>query len=449
MAAADVKSLLRWGTRQGLPGALIRVGARRGDHFARLAADPALRADPFAFYDRIRAAGPVVPGMYALATARHDVISEIVRAEEFRSGFPEETLPRPVRRALGWADDPAARGPFDAPSMIVSDGADHVRYRRQAAKAFTPRAVTALTGRVEEMAETLLDRMARDHGAGGTADLVADYAGALPVLVIAEILGVPAAMQDTFLRWGERIVPLADLGVDYRTYRRAEAGMREMHAWLLGHFERLRRDPGEDLLSRLIVAAAEDKATERGGGLTGAELSSLAGLLLFAGFETTVNLIGSGAVRLMGDPERVALLRDDPAAWRNAIEELLRLDGPLQFTVRYPVRDTQVHGVDVPRGKFVALLLAGANRDPAVFADPDTFDIARPNAREHLAFSAGAHFCVGAALARLEAEVGLRMLFDRFPSMAPAGAPRLTPTRNLRGYARVPVRLDAAVPARR
>jgi cytochrome P450 len=414
---ADPKALVRWGTRDGLPHLLMRLAARKGDPFGRLNGDANLRADPYALYAELRAAGPIVPGKVIWITARHAVVEEILRAEEFRCGFPDELAPPVMQRLIAWARDDTALGPVERPSMLVENGSDHTHYRRAVSRAFTARAMAALHDRVEEIAAELLDRLERERG---DVDLVAEYASRLPLLVIAEILGVPVSMRETFLRWGRDIAPTVDFGVDYATFRRVEAACREINAWLLVHFERLRREPGEELLSRIIVAAAAD--VENGGpGLDDTQLTSIAGLLLFAGFETTVHLLSNGTVLLLDHPDQLEGLRADPAGWRNAVEEMLRLESPAQNTIRYPDRDTVVQGVEIPRGTFVAPLLGAANRDPAVFADPDTFDVTRANARDHLAFSIGPHYCVGAALARMEGEVGLRALFDRFPGLALAG----------------------------
>ena len=180
---------------------------------------------------------------------------------------------------------------------------------------------------------------------------------------------------------------------------------------------------------------------EEGVGLDDAELKATAGLVLAAGFETTVNLLGNGIVLLHDHPEQLARLRREPELWPNAVDEVLRIDPPVLLTGRLCQRDTTVAGVDVRRGEVVTTLLAGANRDPGVFEDAATFDVARSNARDHVSFSAGRHYCLGAALARMEGEVGLRVLLDRFPdlSLEPGAARR--PTRILRGYERLPARL--------
>lgn len=440
----DVRTAVRWGVRQGVPGVALKIGARTGDMFARLNTDPALKANPYGYYDLVRTTAPVVPGRYVMATAQHGVAMQFLRRDEFRSGVPEELMSRPMQAVFEWSRDNAVVGGLtDRPSMLMNNGADHLRLRRIASKAFTPRAIEALRSRIEQLATDLLDELEQRYRENGTVDVVAEYAGTLPVLAIAEILGVPPELQHTFLGWGERILPAADWGLPFRTYRDISTTLREMNGWLLQHFETLRRNPGNNLLSRIVSASDAEKAADPTGGLSEAELVSVAGLLLFAGFETTVTLIGAGTVRLLRDRDQLELLRAEPERWRNAIEEVLRIDAPVQFTVRYPARDTEVAGVPIPRGRMVAVMLAGASRDPEVFPDPTRFDITRENARDHLAFGAGAHFCIGAPLARMEGEIGLRMLLDRFPGMTLAGTPTLGPNTTFRGYAHIPTRLNA------
>ncbi|WP_344601865.1 cytochrome P450 [Sporichthya brevicatena] len=435
----DLKSALRWSLRQAAPAVSMKLGARTGDTFARFNVDRALQRNPLPVYDQLRAQGPIVPGRYMMTTARHDVSYQLLRHESFRSGIPDEMLPKPLRRLLAWAEDPLAVPFTERPTMIMENGQTHLRIRRVASRAFTPKAIDALRARTEEIADELLDRMEHKHRDGSVADIVEEYAGTLPVLVIADILGVPADLQPTFMTWGDRILQIAALGVPYRTYRDIEGALREMNGWFLEHFAELRRNPGDNLLSRMV--AASDDEGRSGAGLSEQELMQTAGLLLFAGFETTVNLIGSGTLRLLAHPDQLEILRAQPEYWRTAIDEMLRLDGPVQITARYPVEDVVIQGVKVPRGRMVATLLAGANRDPAAFPDPNRFDVTRANAKEHLALGAGVHICLGASLARMEGEVGLGRLFERFPNLAKAGEPTLGPNALLRGYVHVPARL--------
>ncbi|MGQ0632199.1 MAG: cytochrome P450 [Sporichthyaceae bacterium] len=435
-----VKSAVRWGVRHGLARTAIQAGARKGDLHAQIVLGGS-EIDPHPIYDEVRTKGPIVPGSFAMVTARHAVITEILRSPDFGAGLPLSALPRPLARAGAWARDESNPGPIEPPSLLVIDGADHQRYRRLVAKAFSARAVDKVSADVTEIATTLLDQMQRRHPTGGRADLITEYAHVLPVQVIARILGVPISMQDTFLSWGDDLASSLDIGVGLRTFRRSERSLKQLNTWLLHHCQQLKRNPGDDLLSRVVMAGREEGGAELGD----AELTSLAGLVLAAGFETTVNLIGNATVLLLEHPDQLALLQADPGLWRNAVEEVLRFDSPVQNTARHATRDTIVAGVAVPQHNLVALLLAGANRDPAVFADPHTFDVRRANAREHLAFSAGSHFCLGAALARAEGEIGLRMLFERFPNLAAADPPRRRETRILHGWATLPVRLSTTV----
>jgi cytochrome P450 len=223
--------------------------------------------------------------------------------------------------------------------------------------------------------------------------------------------------------------------LSWRDYRRADTGIREAHRWLDEHIAALRRNPGDNLLSRMIEAA---DGTDR---LTDTELRAAALLVFGAGFETTVNLIGNAIPLLLANPDQLARLKAEPDGWGNAVDEVLRYDSPVQATVRVPIVDTEVAGVSVPAGRMIIVMLGGANRDPAVFADPNRFDTARSNARDHLAFSAGAHFCLGAQLARLEGTTALRALFERFPSLELAGGAVRRETTVLRGYRHLPVRI--------
>jgi cytochrome P450 len=218
-----------------------------------------------------------------------------------------------------------------------------------------------------------------------------------------------------------------------------EENLGALHAWMVGHLRRLRAEPGDDLLSGMVAAVDDD-----GSALTEQELVSTALLVLAAGFETTVNLIGNGVVQLFAHPEQRARLVAEPDLWPNAVDEVLRFDPPVERTARRARRDTEVEGVPLAEGDLVVTVLAAANRDPRVFTDPATFDVGRVNAREHVAFSSGIHYCLGAALARMEGEVGLRALFERYPDLASAGVAERRPTRILRGYRSLPVALGAA-----
>lgn len=441
-----VRRRIRWAIRHGLIRRAVRKQVRAGDLGARLMIDPAIREDPFPCYQQLRDQGRIVRGGITLTSAHHDVCLAVLRSPDFGCGLRFDRLPGPLRLAMKVGGRPVL-GPTEPPSMLVVDPPDHTRYRKLVTRAFSTRAVAALRSRVEEIAEELLDEIAgsipattRPDAADTTVDLVDRYASLLPVTVIAEMLGAPVAMRRQFLEWGAGASLSLDVGLSYRDFRRAEHNLAALHRWTLRHFAQIRRAPGYDILSTLVTGNRED------GQLSADELSSIAMLLLAAGFETTVNLLGTGATLLMRHPDQLDLLRAQPQLWSNAVEEILRYDSPVQRTGRLAHRDTEVAGLRVPAGSFIILLLGGANRDPAVFPEPDRFDIRRVEAGEHLAFSSGVHYCLGAALARVEGEVGLRALFRRFPDLALAGPPHRRPNRVLRGYDSIPVSLSRLTP---
>ncbi|MEX5719124.1 cytochrome P450 [Geodermatophilus maliterrae] len=440
-----VRSAVRWAATHGAMRLAIRARARAGNPDAEVLLDPAVREDPFAHYERLRTAAPFAGGAFARVSVHHDVCTDVLRSDDFGQigGNRTEGMPPLLRTALRLAGPRPSTGPIDPPSMLAVDPPEHTRYRRLVSRAFSARAVARLRERTRQIADELLDGLEREAAAdGGHADLVARYASLLPVTVISEVLGVPVAMREQFLAWGDGASPSLDMGVGWRTHRSVERNLGELDTWFRGHVRRLRRAPGEDLLSALVAMADDD-----GSGLTEQELLSTALLVLGAGFETTVNLIGNGAAQLFAHPDQRRLLAEDPSLWPNAVDEVLRVDSPVQRTGRRVTRDTTVHGVPLREGDLVLLVLAAANRDPRVFRDPHVFDVTRANARDHVAFSSGIHFCLGAALARMEGEVALRALFERFPDLAAAGAGHRRRTVVLRGYESLPVVLTAQTAA--
>ncbi|MDQ3906441.1 MAG: cytochrome P450 [Actinomycetota bacterium] len=428
---------IRWVMRHGLIRRTVQRKSRAGDLGSRLMIDPAIREDPFPYYDQLRAQGALVRSDLAFISAHHDVCRAVLRSPHF--GQARLDLVPGILRLGAKMGGKGVLGPIEPPSMLVADPPEHTRYRKLVTRAFSARAIAALRPRVEHIADELLDDMASAASSNSTVDLVAHYASLLPATVIAEILGAPVEMRRQFLDWGAGAALSLDVGLSYRDFRRSELDIAALHRWMLGHFADIRRAPRDDVLSALVTAHdREDR-------LTSDELSSIAMLLLAAGFETTVHLLGNGAVLLMRHPDQLDLLRDRPQWWVNAVEEILRYDSPVQRTGRVANQDTEVARRRTPAGSFIVLLLGGANRDPAVFADPHRFDVQRANATENLAFSSGIHYCIGATLARLEGEIGLQALFRRFPDIALADTPRRRPTRVLRGYDTIPVRLRSHV----
>ncbi len=432
-----VRSAVRWAATHGVMRLAISARARRGNADAEVLLDPVVREDPFAHYERLRTPAPFTGGAFARVSVHHDVCTDVLRSDAFGQigGNRSEGMPPLLRTALRLAGPRPSVGPIDPPSMLAVDPPEHTRYRRLVSRAFSARAVAELRERTRRIAEELLDGLDREAAAnGGHVDLVARYASLLPVTVISEVLGVPVAMREQFLAWGDGASPSLDMGLDWSTHRSVERNLAELDAWFRGHVRRLRRSPGDDLLSALVAMADVD-----GSGLTEQELLSTALLVFGAGFETTVNLIGNGAAQLFAHPDQRRLLAEDPSLWPNAVDEVLRVDSPVQRTGRRARRDTTVHGVPVREGDLVLLVLAAANRDPRVFPDPHVFDVTRANARDHVAFSSGIHYCLGAALARMEGEVALQALFERFPDLASAGAGHRRRTVILRGYESLPV----------
>lgn len=416
----------------GVIRGLVTVGARRGDPQARLVADPVVRADPVPYYDELRVRGPLIRCRTGYLTLDHAVAHELLRSDDFRVISLGANLPAPLR----WLER-RTRGdglhPLQPPSLLAVEPPEHTRYRKTVSSVFTPRAVAALRGRVATTAEALLDEVAADRS--DVVDIVDRYCSQLPVAVISDILGVPDSERAKVLEFGEAAAPSLDIGLTWPQYRRVQDGLEGFNVWLTDHLGRLRDAPGDDLLSELIRAFDGDDE------LHDDELRAVAGLVLAAGFETTVNLLGNGIRLLMDTPDQLAVLQQSPDRWPNAVEEILRLESPVQLSARVARIDTDVAGRRVAAGEMVVIYLAAANRDPAIFDEPGRFDVTRSNSARHLAFSGGRHFCLGAALARAEGEVGLKTFFDRFPDARPAGPGVRRDTRVLRGWSTLPVRL--------
>ncbi|HZA12512.1 cytochrome P450 [Mycobacterium sp.] len=425
-----MRQRIRWLAVDGMVRATAKYGARRGDPQGRLIIDPAVRQNPVAFYEQLRPSGPLVRCRFVHITVDHQVAHELLRSEDFRVTALGSTLPAPLR----WVERHTRGGllhPLLRPSLLAVEPPDHTRYRKTVSSVFTTRAVAALRERVEERAAELLD----DLAGRGDVDIVEHYCSQLPVAVIGDILGVPDSDRPKVLEFGELAAPSLDFGLTWPQFVRVQRGLAGFNAWLTDHLQKLRRSPGDDLMSQLIQVSDED------GRLNDEELRATAGLVLAAGFETTVNLLGNGIRLLLDTPDQLARLRENPDLWPNAIEEILRLESPVQLDARIARRDVEVAGTTLQRGKIVVIYLAAANRDPKVFDDPHRMDVERPNAGKHLSFSSGRHFCLGAALARAEGEVGLRSFFDKFPDVRLAGDGSMRDTRVLRGWSTLPVNL--------
>ncbi|MCY7400527.1 MAG: cytochrome P450 [Nocardioides sp.] len=427
-ATRELRSVVHWGMAHGLPTLFLRRAARRGDLQARLILVGAEGTDEVhRIIERIRAEGPLYRSRIGHVATSHAAVRRVLTSDDFRTGLPNAI--GAIGRISRWAA-PDTLHPVEPPSLLVTEPPDHTRYRKLVTRVFTMRAVEKLRERTEEIAAGLLDDL--EPRAASPVDLIESYCALLPVTVIAEILGVPEQDRARVLEFGAAAAPSLDLGLGLRRYRSVSGALADFDAWLSEHLERLRREPGDNLLSQLVVVR------EEGQGLSDAELKSTAGLVLAAGFETTVNLLGNGIALLHDHPDERARLAADPALWTNAVEEVLRLDPPVLLTGRLALRDTTVAGREVRGGSMVTTILGAANRDPAVFPDPLRFDVGRPNARDHIAFSSGRHHCLGASLARMEGEVGLRAIWQRYPDLRLSPGARRRPTRILRGFDMLP-----------
>ena len=367
-------------------------------------------------------------------TVDHEIAHDLLRSEDFCVISMGSNLPKPLRWVARHTDTGLLH-PLEPPSLLAVEPPEHTRYRKLVSSVFTPRAVAALRDRVQDTANGLLDALGNQPG---TVDIVGRYCSQLPVAVIADILGVPERDRQEILDFGELAAPSLDFGLSWKQYKRVSRGLEGFDVWLAEHLRQLRRNPGDDLMSQLIEAADE------GGRLNERELQATAGLVLAAGFETTVNLLGNGIKMLLEAPQHLETLADHAELWPNAVEEILRLESPVQLTGRVARKNVDVAGTAVRRDELAVIYLAGANRDPLVFEDPHRFDIERPNANKHLSFSGGRHFCLGAALARAEGEVGLRTFFERYPDARLAGTGARRDTRVLRGWSSLPVALGTA-----
>lgn len=362
----------------------------------------AFSEDPYAAYAELRASGPV----HQIDFPEGATAFLVVDHEHGRAALADPRLSKDVSHSAV----PVNGEQFFGGTMLAMDPPDHTRLRGLMAKAFTSRRVERLRPRVQEITDGLLDGIA----ARGTADLIEDLAVPLPVRVICELLGVPAADRARFREW-TAVLTVPALTSEARAHRREVA--RAFNGYLTEVIAERRARPEDDLVSALINARDGDAA------LTEPELLAGIALLLIAGHETTVNLIGNGVLALLREPDQMALLRAKPELMPAAVEELLRYDGPVErASQRIALEDMEIAGTFVPKGAWVHVSLGAADRDPAVFDDPDRLDVTRAPKR-HVAFGHGLHFCLGAPLARLEGQIAIGGLLDRFPGLALAVPP--------------------------
>jgi cytochrome P450 len=389
--------------------------------------DPARRADPYPVYHRLSEGGPLLlPESNLVVFSSFTDCDEVLRHPDSCSDRLKSSA---AQRAMAAGEN---LRPFGIPSFLFLDPPDHTRLRRLVSKAFSPKVVRSLEAGIVELVDELLDKVA----AAGRFEVVADLAHPLPVAVICRLLGVPVEDEPKF-SWASELLAqgldpfFAFTGQAQGFEERLEAGL-----WLRGYLRDLlaqrREHPRDDLMSGLIAVE------ETGDQLTEDEILATCNLLLIAGHETTVNLIANAILAMLRHPDYWAQLAGDPARASVIVEETLRYDPPVQLVGRVAGADMTIGGVRVPEGDTMMLMLAAANRDPAVNGRPDTFDPDRQPLR-HLAFGLGAHFCLGAPLARLEAAVALCAVTKRFPGARLVGEPTYKPHVTLRGMARLDV----------
>ncbi|CAN5522304.1 cytochrome P450 [soil metagenome] len=419
------------------------LGEQAGGMAAReldeLLCSPSFVEDPYPAYARLREADAVhwCEPWQAWVVNSHDANIEVLRQPDaFSSAGYELAMLEAIERARpGAAASLVAH--YSTQALSITDPPAHTRLRRLLVSNFTPRVVERLRPRVRELTASLLD----DLPADGEVDILGGFAYPLPALVIGELLGVPPADRDRFMGWSADIVAFVGTGAtDPARVDRAERSMAEFRESLRPLIADRRRRPSDDLLGSLAGASPDQ------GGLTDDELVATCVTLLFAGHETTANLIGNGLLALLRHPDQLRRLRERPDLAERAVEELLRFDSPVQRNRRRAARDVELAGRRIATGDRVLAFLGAANRDPAAFPHPDRLDIERSPGR-HLAFGHGIHYCVGAALSRLEAPLALTAVLERFPRVGPApGGTRWKPNIAFRGLEELRVRLDTSAP---
>jgi pimeloyl-[acyl-carrier protein] synthase len=400
--------------------------------------DVSFQADPYPTYARMRSEAPVYMRYFDRPDGSHVPIWALTRWEDcvavlrdprFSAEKPADMLPLPEANAPKEEQPPLLRA-FNA-LMLFRDPPDHTRLRNLVGKAFTPRTVRSLRPRIERLVDELVVPGAKDGG----MDLIRALAVPLPIIVIAELLGVPVGDRERLKVWSDHAAMLLDGTLRNDHLAVALPSFVELVDYLTATIEKRRSAPRDDLISGLVAAQ------EAGDALDDDEVVATCALILGAGHETTTNLIGNGMLALLRDAPAWARLTREPELLPSAVEELLRFDSPVQVTSRIAKETVMIGGYQIPPGVEVKTLIGAANRDPEHFPDPDRLVLDRRDNR-HLAFGHGAHFCLGAPLARLEAQIAIGALACRYPGMKlESDAPPMRPGFVLRGRTALPVRL--------
>jgi cytochrome P450 len=389
------------------------------------------KANPFPLFASLRERKPVL--RTHLPDKTKTPVWLLTRYEDVNALFKDERFSKNRRSVL--TSEQLRRMPWVPPmfrplerNMLDLDPPDHTRLRALVHKAFTPRLIEQMRARVQTLAFELLEKVA----GRGSMDLINDYALPLPMTIITEILGVPTSDRHKFHKWSKAVVSLSSPNATVKVIPAVWMFIR----YLRRFFKVRRRDPEDDLASALI------QAEEAGDKLSEDELLAMVFLLLIAGHETTVNLIGNGMLALLEHPDQMQKLRGDLMLCKSAVEELLRYTAPVFMTTeRYAREDVTIHGMTIPRGEMTLGVIGSANRDERIFVNPDRLDITRePN--RHLSFGQGIHFCLGAPLARMEAQIAIKTLLSRMPDLRLKVSPntlRWRPSMILRGLETLPV----------
>ena len=391
--------------------------------------DPAFRADPYPYYDTLREQAPVYFTPFeTVVLSRYADVATTLRSNDFSRDIEKNanapTTPLQTRKRERRSDE-------GSKSILNLDPPDHTRLRRLVSLAFTPTAIERLRPRVQQLVDDALDIAAER----GTMELIDELAFPVPFQVISDLLAMPTEQADELREWSQHLTASLEPTADDDDMDRAEAAIEQFYPYLISIIEDRRRHLGEDLLSALI------QVEESGDRMTTSELISFVLLLYVAGHETTVNLIGNGTLALLRNPDQLAAWRDEPSLDAVAVDELLRYDGPVQLTVRVPIKPVHYGEVTIEPGTVVMTVLGAANHDPAMFDDPHALQLGRPNASRHLALAAGVHYCLGASLAKLEAQVAISSVIRRFPDVELAGEPSWRDRLTIRGVDRLPLRL--------
>ncbi|MFM8993077.1 MAG: cytochrome P450 [Actinomycetota bacterium] len=393
--------------------------------------DPAFRANPHPFYDALREQDPVhlAPGGLVVLT-RYDDVASVLRSNDFSSDVEKSAKPvdDPIRTRM------RERRRDSSKSILNLDPPDHTRLRRLVSKSFTPSAIEQLRPLVQRFVDDALDDVERRMRDGGSLELIDDLAFPVPFLVISAMLGMPIDRAEELRQWSQVITRTLEPTVALTDLDEADVAFAGLLPFLDEVIAQRRRNLGDDMLSSLLAAE------ESGDKLTTDELVTFVVLLYIAGHETTVNLVGNSMLALLRSPDQLQMVRD-AGLDSNAIDELLRFDGPVQHTIRIPLKPVQFRVgddvIDVDAGERVLTSLGAASHDPSVFAQPHSLNLRRENANKHLGFAAGIHYCLGSALAKLETQVTIESLLRRFSKIELVGEPQWRDRLTIRGVDRL------------